>query len=115
MRTFDILVEELKINGGVKTYVMEDLFVIHGTSKPDAQVLQEIMNSLDRRAIEFYPELSTRPESRVRLYLKDSPIGTVYDAVLHCSIEGDVLLRAWSNTTHREKQIQTIKQLVEKL
>lgn len=93
----DDLVSELERSGIVATTLGELRQSIAHVDRLGKYVLATIEETLTEHGIGYFPETAfshpaPRQHHEVRLYLRDSGIGSVVEAVLHPTPEGDALL-----------------------
>lgn len=90
-------------DGLIRTY-MEHLRNLENAGKLGSNIRETISKRLRQYGIGHLPadELPRYQEEEVRLYLLDSTIGRVINAVLDPSLAGDRLLRQLDNTKARE-------------
>jgi hypothetical protein len=102
-------------HGNVLTLPMTNLRDTHGASKLGATIIEEISRKLNEVGLGHIPEiLPSTHTDRVRLYLKDSPIGKLMGEVVNPSPENDTLLkeRVSHAPNHHADIIRQIHELV---
>ena len=95
-KKFEDLREEIAAEGGIKQVPMWKLRDAAGWDRLGVNVVKDISNKMRRAGLATLPAMDVLPytqEAQVRVYVVDSRVGQVIDAVLEPTRAGDQLLK----------------------
>lgn len=104
---FRDILDEVKADGNLKTYQMEDLRDAAGYSKLGKYVREEIEEELRAQGLRSYPEeLPKYSDTRIRLFIPNTDVAELIDAVTTPSSEGDELVREAVSESQPSENLQ---------
>lgn len=108
-KSYKQLRDELDQRGGVATVEMTALRQVQGADRLGAQVRGAIIEELRKVGVSHAGEFPQYSEERVRLYVKDSPIGHAISALDEPGEQADERLRELTGGAQRKlEQIRSI-------
>ncbi|MFD0072969.1 hypothetical protein ACFVIY_11070 [Streptomyces sp. NPDC127166] len=111
--SYEDLRESTRSEGGLRVVTMGTLRDIEGAGRLGNRVLATISDKLKAQGMGHFPaELPGNQDHEVRVYLRDSPVADLVDAVFRPSSKGDEALRRVSSSTVAEDQLRRIREIL---
>jgi hypothetical protein len=103
----------IKENGGLHVVTMGTLRDIEGAGRLGNRVLTTISQALQAQGMGHFPaELPGNQSQPVRVFLLDTPVADVVNAVLSPSLKGDATLRDVGSADHVREQLRQIREII---